>query len=583
MNWIHLHLALNHIPVLGPPFLLLWLVWAWTRRETRALRFCLQLFVALAVVSIAIKFTGDFAAEAPGALGPGDQSRIQFHEETADQASTGVFLMGLTAFGTLLWSRRARPIPAWMLAVVAALAVLTLVLMGRTANSGGQIRHPQVRPGTNDGPAATRPSAGATATPLFIVVMLVLLVAGALGLVRPAAAQPAPSGLVYIDTGIENGSPLWHETDSNGVVQVHLVYDHERSSPNRAAGHIHFRLHAQPGTRLTLEFRNLDNIYNGRPGSVANELKSVVTSPDGVHWTPVALRSLPDNRVQLPLTLEGPTLTVARVEPYRLSDLDRWLDTLRSAPQVKVFTIGRTVEGRPLEMIRVGRSEAPHRVFLRARAHPWEAGGNWVVEGLVRRLLSDTPESRSYLERYCVYVLPMANKDGVAHGRTRFNLHGKDLNRDWDQPASAELAPENHALEQWLLQRIADHQAPHLALELHNDGSGLLHLSRPPAGRPDYVARMTTLESLLRKHTWFTEGSRPVPARNVGTLADGWLERFGIDAAVHEFNCQWIAGLQAQPTAQHWLDYGAGLARVLFEYFDDAGSSRELPNAPRTD
>ena len=25
----------------------------------------------------------------------------------------------------------------------------------------------------------------------------------------------------------------------------------------------------------------------------------------------------------------------------------------------------------------------------------------------------------------------MANKDGVALGRTRFNLRGKDLNRDW--------------------------------------------------------------------------------------------------------------------------------------------------------
>jgi hypothetical protein len=37
-------------------------------------------------------------------------------------------------------------------------------------------------------------------------------------------------------------------------VLVHLLYDHERSSPNRAAGHIHFLLHAKSGSRLTLEF-----------------------------------------------------------------------------------------------------------------------------------------------------------------------------------------------------------------------------------------------------------------------------------------------------------------------------------------
>lgn len=37
---------------------------------------------------------------------------------------------------------------------------------------------------------------------------------------------------------------------------------------------------------------------------------------------------------------------------------------------------------------------------------------------------------------------------------------------------------------------------------------------------------------------------------------DGWLERFGVDAVVHEFNCQWIAGLGEAPLARHWVEYG---------------------------
>ena len=45
--------------------------------------------------------------------------------------------------------------------------------------------------------------------------------------------------------------------------------------------------------------------------------------------------------------------------------------------------------------------------------------------------------------RFC--VMPMANKDGVAKGRTRFNLNGIDLNRGWDKPADEKLAPENAA------------------------------------------------------------------------------------------------------------------------------------------
>ncbi len=85
------------------------------------------------------------------------------------------------------------------------------------------------------------------------------------------------------------------------------------------------------------------------------------------------------------------------------------------------------------------------------------------MQGLVNRLLRDDDEAKRYLEHYCVYVLPMANKDGVAHGRTRFNLRGKDLNRNWDQPADPELSPENHALETWLEDMIRQEHRPHLA------------------------------------------------------------------------------------------------------------------------
>jgi hypothetical protein len=384
----------------------------------------------------------------------------------------------------------------------------------------------------------------------------------------PSISNAPGTGLEFIDTGFENASPVWYETAPDGATLVYLLYDHERSSPNRAAGHFHFRLHAKPGSVLTLEFKNLDNIYNGRPGSVAKELKAAVVSSDGRAWTAVPLEGLSGNRVRLTVTMPGPELYVARVEPYRLSDLEKWIESIRPNPKVTISPIGKTAEGRPLEVVRVGRPEAPYRVFLRARAHAWEPGGNWVVEGLVNRLLKDDADAKRNLALYCVYVMPMANKDGVARGRTRFNVRGKDLNREWDHPADPVLAPENRALESWLEGMIKKGQAPHLALELHNDGNGKLHISRPPAaGAERYRDRMNTLEALLRKHTWFTEGTTgAVP--NTCTLADGWVERFGIDAAVHEFNVNWIAGLKDYPSGRHWEHYGAQLTRVFFEYFD---------------
>jgi hypothetical protein len=383
---------------------------------------------------------------------------------------------------------------------------------------------------------------------------------------RPAAAAGV-AGLDFIDTGFENASPLWYDVVDN-VVRIHLIYDHERASPNRAAGHIHFRIHARPGTAMTLEFLNLDNVWNGQPGSVAGELKTVAISDDGRTWKTVPTKSLPGNRVQLHLQMSTPQLYVARMEPYRLSDLERFLGSIRASRLVQVAPIGKTAAGRELEIVRIGNPDAPYRVFVRARAHPWESGSNWVAQGLIQRLLKDDGESRRFLSVYNVSVLPMANKDGVARGGTRFNLRGKDLNREWNKPSDPELAPENAALEKWLDAAIASGRRPHLALELHNDGSGRLHISRPPVPQLDrHLARMAIFEELLRKHTWFTEGSTNAAFRNSGTLGDGWLERYGIDAAVHEFNCNWVEGVKDYTSSRHWMDYGAGLAGVFHDYF----------------
>ncbi len=395
---------------------------------------------------------------------------------------------------------------------------------------------------------------------------LLLLASDAAGAAAPAA--PRDPNFTFIDCSIENGSPLHWDRSPDGTLLISLQYDHERDSPNRAAGHWHFRLEGRPGSTHTLVFQNFLNLWNGRPGLPIDARTACLLSDDGRTWRSEPMH-FADSRVSIRVTL-GPTgsLYVARVEPYRLSDLEKLLAEIRPSPLVKIDVIGRTVEGRPLEIIRLGRETAPHRVFLRARAHPWEPGGNWVLQGFIRALLADTPEARRARDTFCAYILPMANKDGVARGRTRFNLRGIDLNRGWDQPASAELCPENYALEQWLAAMQARGLRPDLALELHNDNNGKLHVSRPAApGLPAYLENMRRFEALLRQHTWFTEGSTGATYRNPGTLGDGWLERFGIPAAVLELNAHWTAGKKKAPLGADWDEFGRALPTVFREYF----------------
>jgi hypothetical protein len=79
---------------------------------------------------------------------------------------------------------------------------------------------------------------------------------------------------------------------------------------------------------------------------------------------------------------------------------------------------------------------------------------------------------------------------------------------------------------------------------------------------------MVRFEKLLRKHTWFTEGSTGGQFRNPGSLGEGLLERYGIDACILEFNANWIAGLSKAPLGKDWELLGEQLRDAFYEYFD---------------
>ena len=118
---------------------------------------------------------------------------------------------------------------------------------------------------------------------------------------------------------------------------------------------------------------------------------------------------------------------------------------------------------------------------------------------------------------------------------------------------------------------------PHLAIDLHNDNSGKIHVSNPVSNPQPYLANMRKFEQLMRLHTWFSEGSiggnsgptKTVSSfRNPGTFGEGLLQRYGIDTCILELNCDWIAGLQKVPFGQDWELLGQQMCQVFLDYFD---------------
>lgn len=147
MNWAHLHLALNHLPVVGVLFVFLLLVLGVCRGSEELKRLALQLSAALFAVAMLVRFTGERAAENLSSDSSAErQQLVQTHEDSADQAVTGMFLLAVFSVAGLFWSRKTRILPAWTMLGAVILCFVVALLMARSANLGGRIAHPEIRP-----------------------------------------------------------------------------------------------------------------------------------------------------------------------------------------------------------------------------------------------------------------------------------------------------------------------------------------------------------------------------------------------------------------------------------------------------
>lgn len=145
MDWGQIHLALNHVPVIAVPLSVLMLVAGWWRKSEDVIRLALWFLAGLAAAAIAIKFTGDFAAEQSLERFAPVRDLVMKHEQAGDQVTSAVFVLGLAASVVLFLSRGGRPVRSWMLGLVVSLGMVASVLYARSAHSGGQISHPELR------------------------------------------------------------------------------------------------------------------------------------------------------------------------------------------------------------------------------------------------------------------------------------------------------------------------------------------------------------------------------------------------------------------------------------------------------
>ena len=144
MNGVHIHLLLNHIPVIGMLIgLVVFALGVWRRNESWT-RLALGLFVVMAVASLGTMVTGEGAEEAVERLPGVTDAIIEPHEEAAELAAWASYLLGGVSLAGLLWVR-GRAMPRSLTVAILPLVLLVTGLMAYAANLGGQIRHTEIR------------------------------------------------------------------------------------------------------------------------------------------------------------------------------------------------------------------------------------------------------------------------------------------------------------------------------------------------------------------------------------------------------------------------------------------------------
>ncbi len=144
MEFVHLHLILNHLPATGVLIAVGILAVGRLQRNSHFQRIALALLLVSGLATIPAYLTGGSAEHAVKGMPGVSKSLIEAHEDAAGVAFAAVeVLAGVSLLGRVLFRRS--EIPKYFAVGLLVMAISTTGLFAWTGYLGGQIRHPEIR------------------------------------------------------------------------------------------------------------------------------------------------------------------------------------------------------------------------------------------------------------------------------------------------------------------------------------------------------------------------------------------------------------------------------------------------------
>lgn len=147
MDTAHLHLVVNHLPIIFPIVGLIVLLTGFFTKSEVVKRTAYFIFVLGALASIGAMATGEGAEEAVEDLPGVAENLIKTHEEVAELFAAISYILGAISLGGIFASLKNLSFSKLISYAVGVLALVTLFFAQQTGNTGGQIRHTEIRTG----------------------------------------------------------------------------------------------------------------------------------------------------------------------------------------------------------------------------------------------------------------------------------------------------------------------------------------------------------------------------------------------------------------------------------------------------
>jgi hypothetical protein len=134
INWAHVHLMINHFPVIGVPIGILLLAYALVRKSEEIKTVSLGLFVLIALITIPVFLTGEGAEDVVKHIPGVTETYIGRHEESAELTLILIEVLGFLALTGLVLFKFRGAIPKIVVILVLVMSLIAATAAGIIAN-----------------------------------------------------------------------------------------------------------------------------------------------------------------------------------------------------------------------------------------------------------------------------------------------------------------------------------------------------------------------------------------------------------------------------------------------------------------